>query len=280
MAVKSFGLVLGGGGARGLAHVGALRALNHLGYYPDVIVGVSMGAVVAATYALNDNWYRDLVEMDDSGFPEIPDFKTPERLGKFNNLLRAKRAVQNNYFGWGAGQHTVDWGRGVLKQLTKDKQLQDGRIPVYTSATDLHTGERVIKNDGCAVDAVYASSALAGLLPPLEDGSRLLIDGGYSDAAPIDVVKETGVDCVIAINPGQPLTFETPKNGFDVMRRSFEINQRENARMRFEQACMVLEPRFPCSIGVMDFARKRDCVAAGSKAIRIAAPDLGQLLEI
>jgi NTE family protein len=279
MARKSFGLVLGGGGARGLAHAGALRALNHLGYYPDVIVGVSMGAVVAATYALNDNWYHDLVEMDDSGFPEIPDFKTSARTGKLNNMLKAKRAVQDNYFGWGAGQHTVDWGRDLLKNLTLDKQLQDGKIPVYTSATDLQTGARVIKNDGSAVDAVYASSALAGILPPHDDGSRLLIDGGYSDAAPIDVAKEAGVDCVIAINPGQPLTFGTPKNGFDVMRRSFEINQRENARMRFAQACMVLEPRFACSIGVMDFARKRDCVAAGSKAIRIAAPDLSRLLE-
>ena len=71
------GLVLSGGGARGFAHVGCLRALNHLGIYPDVVVGVSMGAIVGATYALNEKWYDELVDMDISGFPPLPDFSAP-----------------------------------------------------------------------------------------------------------------------------------------------------------------------------------------------------------
>ena len=83
MQHKSFGLVLAGGGARGMAHVGALRALNHLGYYPRVVAGVSIGALVAATYSLNPNWYQDLREMDVSGFPRLPAFKTHGLKEKF-----------------------------------------------------------------------------------------------------------------------------------------------------------------------------------------------------
>ena len=87
------GLVLSGGGARGFAHVGVLRALNHLGIYPDLIVGVSMGAAVGATYALNDDWYDALIDMDISGFPPLPDFSTPGVLNYVKNLRVAQKAI-------------------------------------------------------------------------------------------------------------------------------------------------------------------------------------------
>lgn len=276
---KSFGLVLGGGGARGLAHVGALRALNHLGYYPDVIVGVSMGAVVAATYSLNENWYKDLVEMDNTGFPTIPTFSTGGIKSKLKNVVAAKRVLQDNYFGWGVGERTVDWGRGVLKHLTNDKSLQDGRVPIYTSSTDLYTGKRVVRNSGNAVDAIYASSALAGILPPFADGQYLLVDGAYSDIAPVDVAMETGVDFVIAIDPSQKRTNHQPTNGLDVLLRSVEICQNEHADMRFNLSDIVLKPDFKHSIGTMEFQNKRDCIAAGARAVRRASFEIKRLME-
>ena len=275
----SFGLVLGGGGARGLAHVGAIKALNHLGYFPSVIAGVSMGAVVAATYALNDNWYKQLVDMDISGFPAVPDFKAPGLKSKLKALLIAEREIRDTYFGWGAGQRTVTWGRAVLEGLTLGKNLEDSRISVYVAATDVLTGERVVMTRGNAVDAVYASSALAGVLPPFPDGDRLLIDGGYTDIAPVDVVRRSGVDFVISINPANLPNDEKPRNGFEVFLRSIEVTHNVHSNMRFDEADLILRPEFRRPIGILEFHQKRDCIAAGARAVLQAATKIRDVLE-
>lgn len=140
---RRLGVVLSGGGARGFAHVGALRALNHIGIYPDFIVGVSMGAAVGATYALNDDWYDTLINMDISGFRPLPDFSTPGMMNYVKNLRVAQKAITGMYFGWGVGQPTADWGRAVLSDLTLNKPLEAGRIPIFATATDIVSGERV-----------------------------------------------------------------------------------------------------------------------------------------
>jgi len=80
-----------------------------------------MGAVVAATYALNDNWYDELVEMDTSGFPATPDFRLPGLIARLRGLRIALLAARDMYFGWGFGARTETWGRGVLSSLTKGK---------------------------------------------------------------------------------------------------------------------------------------------------------------
>lgn len=277
---KPFGMVLGGGGARGLAHVGALRALNHYGYYPAALVGVSMGAIVAASYALNDRWYEDLVDMDHSGFPVIPNFSQPGVRTKFKNAHAAERAARDEYFNWGLGHRRVEWGRGVLEHLTRGKNLENGRLPVYVSATDALSGKRVVKSSGSAVDAAYASSALAGILPPFEDGPYLLIDGGYSDMAPVDVLRDAGLDCIVAINPAQNHRQDVPQNGLQMMLRAIEITQRDFASNRFSQADMVLTPEFGDVIGVLDYHYKRLCVAEGVHMVRRALPQLRRLLAV
>lgn len=268
MVHKSFGLVLSGGGARGFAHVGVLRAFSKMGFAPTCIVGVSMGAVVGATYVLNEDWYNQLKMVDITGFPVAPDFTVPGIAARIKNLLIAEHILQDMYFGWGAGERTVNWGKGVLASLTCGKELQHGRIPIHVSATDLLSGKRVLKNTGSAVDAVYASSALAGILPPFDDGKHLLIDGAYSDIAPVDVVRDQGVECVIAVDPSQHETRKKPKNGIQSMLRSVEICQNEHAHMRFKKADLVLIPKFGRTIGTLEFQYKRHCIAAGIKIAR------------
>lgn len=276
---KPFGLVLGGGGALGMAHVGVLRALNHLGYYPSVIVGVSMGAVVGATYSLNESWYQDLVDLDDTGFPVVPRFGPKIGIAeRLRSLAIASREVQEVFFGWGAGQHTADWGRSIVAKLTRAKRLEEGRIPIHIAATDLMTGDRVVMSDGNAVDAVYASSALAGILPPFRDGDRLLIDGGYSDISPVDVVREAGVAHTVSVDPSQRRITREPRNGLDVFLRSIQVTQEALSRVRFKEADLVLSPDYPRSIGVLDFREKRACIAAGAVAVRKAARALAALL--
>jgi NTE family protein len=276
--MRPFGLVLSCGGARGFAHVGVLRALNHFGYYPSVIVGVSMGAIVGATYALNDHWYEDLVAMDTTGFPGLPDLSERGVTALIRNLIAAERAISEMYFGWGIGQQAMDWGYNLLASLTLDKRLEDGRIPVFAAATDILSGKRVVLREGRATDALVASSAIAGILPPTHHGMYLLIDGGYADMAPVDVVWDAGVDLVIAVDPFASGPVDPPKNGIQAMLRSIEICQNEHARLRFEKADLVLRPDFGRPIATLDFRFKRDCIAAGVHAVRQAIAPLRQLL--
>jgi NTE family protein len=273
-----FGLVLAGGGARGMTHVGVLRALNHLGYYPSAIAGYSMGSVVGATYSLNENWYDDLVTMDVSGFPIVPTFQGPGMVSRLKNLYTTGQELHDIYYGWGAGEDTVDWGRGVLKQLTQDKDLEDGRVATYFAATDLLTGDMIIKTNGNSVDAIYASSALAGILPPFNDGTHLLVDGGYTDMSLVDVLREAGIDRVISVDPSQKRKSPNPRNGLEVFLRSIELTQDALSSIRHEKADLVLKPRISRSVGMLEFQHKRDCIAAGANAVRHAEQSLLAIL--
>ncbi len=257
-----------------MAHIGALRALNHLGYYPSVIAGVSIGALIAATYALNPNWYVSLREMDVTGFPSLPDFKTHTVTQKLKSFAVAGRDLRALTFGWGIGEHTVDWGRSVIESLTLGKHLEQGRVQTLITATDLLTGERIVKTRGNAADAVYASSALAGILPPFEDGPHLLVDGGYSDASPIDLVRQEGLDRVIIVNPEQSSNANLPRNGLEALLRSIEITHKAFSRLRHEHADIVIRPRFSSQVGLFDFQRKRPCIAAGAIAVKRASAEL------
>ncbi len=184
---RPFTLVLGGGGARGFVHVGVLRALEHMGYRPAAIVGVSMGAVVGATYALRpDDWYGALLSFDTSPFP-APVRGTSDDTGlrhKLRNRFFQARGLWDLAVGWGLGERTLEAGLSTLQGLLGSKDLLDARIPVSVCATDLISGDRVVIRSGSAVQATYASSALAGVLPPLRRGGEYLADGAYSDIAP------------------------------------------------------------------------------------------------
>jgi NTE family protein len=238
-----------------------------------------MGAVAGATYALNDNWFDALVDVDTSGFPATPDFRLPGLAARMRGLRTALLAAQDMYFGWGVGARTESWGRSVLSGLTQGKNLEDGRIPVFVCATDMLTGTRVVLGKGRATDYVYASAALAGILPPLVDGPHVLMDGAYADIAPVDVARATGAEVVIAVDPSQRENAVGPKNGMQAMLRSIEICQYEHARLRFDQADLVNRPAFRQTIGTLEFSLKRHCIAAGAVAMRRAYGEMEALLN-
>jgi len=194
-------VVFAGGGARGFAHVGVLHALRRDGYAPSVLVGVSMGALVATTYGLNPGWYAALQAMDISGFPRPPDFSGRGVMASIRKAVMAERALQQMYFGWGFGQPAVEWGVALLHRLIGAQPIEACCVPVFVCATDLLTGKRVVFSAGPCVGAVYASSALAGIVPPARIGGQVLVDGGYSDIAPIDVARAAGVrTCVDGVS--------------------------------------------------------------------------------
>lgn len=274
-----FALVLAGGGARGLAHAGVLRALAHYGFRPSAVVGVSMGAVVAVTYALNPDWYRALVNMDTSGFPDPAKATTSDFRERVRALLASERMLQDMILGWGVGARSLEWGRALLEHLTLGRRLEQGRIRVAAVATDLNHGRRVVLQRGSAAEAAYASSALAGLLPPLPHDDGLLADGCYADLVPIDVARGPDNDLVIAVDVQQQVDLRPPSNGIQAILRAVDICSDEHARLRFTEADFVIRPQFPFSIDTLEFSCKRFCIAAGNRAVRTSIEDLRQLLQ-
>ncbi len=273
-----FGLVLSGGGARGLAHAGALRGLEHLGYRPAMIAGVSMGGIVGATYALNPQWYSVLKAMDVTGFPPAPDFRKAGLGNQLRNLYAAQRVISGMIFGWGVGEPTVAWGKAMLTELTRNQPLEMANPTVVVSATDLETGGRVLIDSGPAAEALYASSALAGIVPPAQRDGRWLVDGGYSDIAPTDVLRRAGITHVIAVDASTSTYGTRPKSGMGAMTRALEICQNEHGRLRFDQADLVLRPAFDPPMEVLDFSNIRRCIAAGLVTVLRRRRELTALL--
>lgn len=277
---RSFALVLAGGGARGLAHVGVLSALEHYGLYPSAIVGVSMGAMVGVTYGLNPNWYQALLSMDTRSFPQPYSARKSGVREQVRTLVAKERFVQDMLFGWGVGSKAQAQGQQILRELTQDRPLEDSILPVAAVATDLLTGQRVVIRRGNAAEAAYASGALAGILPPhATDDGQLLADGAYTDIAPVDVAREMDAEVVIAINLDQTKERQPAiHNGLQALMRALEICHYQHAHLRFAVADLVLRPPFPFAIDTLDFSQKRVCVAAGAQAVRAALPELRTLL--
>lgn len=268
---RPFTIVLGGGGARGFAHAGVLRALGREGLRPSAIVGVSMGAVVGATYAHRSDWYEAMLAMDLSAFPGPADAGSGEGSNRFGGVRRAVsylRVVKAMLTAWGPGTAARDAGLEELRRLLGPAGLEGGRIPVAVSATDLRSGRRVVLRTGPAVEAVYASAALAGVLPPLEREDLLLADGAYTDLAPVDVARGLGPGPVIAVDPGQPAEAGEIHNGFQAITRAMEICHLRHADLRFDDADLVLRPRFRRPIDTLEFDARRECIAAGLRAVR------------
>ncbi len=267
---RPFTLVLGGGGARGFVHVGVLRGLEIMGYRPDAIVGVSMGAVVGVTYSLRTDWYKVLSSLDTRGISAPPQRSTAREApsDKFRSLLLKARTLWDLSFRWGPGEQSLEAGMAILEYLFESQNLSEGRVPVAVCATDLMSGDRVVITSGPAVQATYASSALAGVLPPLRRGKECLADGAYSDIAPIDVAHQIGGGAVIAVDPGQPPRPRTINTGLQAIIRAAEICYTRHAHLRFEQADLCLRPNFPRQIDTLDFTARRVCIAAGIRIVR------------
>lgn len=263
-----FTLVLSGGGARGFSHVGVLGALEEAGVRPSALVGVSMGAVVSTTYAMRTDWYEALLEMDTSGFPQpVHAESEEEERPLIRRALDYAHVAWNMVHGWGAPPSAVEAGRAVLARLLGPASLEDGRVPVAVCATDLTTGRRVTMRSGKASDAVYASAALAGVLPPFRRGDHLLADGAYSDIAPIDVARDFGHPVVIVVDPSQAWESAPVTNGLQSLMRATEICHLRHAELRMREADVVLRPDFGRSIDILDFDARYDCVEAGAEAV-------------
>jgi len=228
----TIGLVLGGGGAKGLAHIGVIKVLEENHIPVDVVAGTSMGAVVGSLYA-SGYTSDDLVHVaetldwadmfDDSTsrsrttfrrkadqFGFLTDYKITFRDGK---IVLPQGIIQ--------GQNLFLELSRMLSQTRSIGSFEDLPIPFRLVATDLGSGDPVVMTDGDLATAVFASMAIPGFLPPVEREGKYLIDGGISNNVPVNLARQLGADYVIVVNVGtDPKPPEEITNFIEVMRQT------------------------------------------------------------
>jgi NTE family protein len=244
------GLALGGGFARGIAHIGVLRVLNEEGIPIDYIAGTSVGALIGAAYAAGTS----LEEMELQGFVT--------RFRDFGRWTLSRMGMATN-----------DRLDDFLHRLTAVKHFEELEIPLCIVATDLVLGESVEFTEGEMAPALRASCAYPGLFLPIEYQGRVLVDGFLTAAVPTEAVRHMGADVVIGVHLEPGLLKQKPRNTIEVIGRSFSIIQGA-ARMPWrDYADVILQPDVQHVLWD-EFAKTPQLIAAGEAETRRLMPDI------
>jgi NTE family protein len=219
-------LVLGGGGSKGLAHLGAIQELEKAGIRPDLIIGCSAGAIVGALYA------------------DQPD--QPELEAIIQTLIPLRRgdildySFANPIFGFVHG----DLLQSLMKKILRSQTFEELKIPLIIVATDLITGDVIELSSGDLPSAIRASCSFPGVFKPVVLYGRYCIDGGASCPVPVSIAKKYGAQTVIAIDLSEKLSKEHPKHLLGVTRRSLEIGYRKFVEQSLSQADIAIQMNF------------------------------------
>jgi NTE family protein len=285
------GLVLGGGGARGIAHVGVLRVLEELRVPVDLVVGTSMGAIVGSLYAAGlspDSMYRWLGSADWAYlFRDRPSysrlsFRRKEEAREFPVPFEVGLGDQGIQLPTGliAGQKLNAELRSLTFPVARIADFDSLAVPFRAVATDLETGRPVVLGDGDLVDAVRASFSVPGVFTPYSLDGRLLVDGGLVQNVPVQVACELGADVIIAVDVGARLAErEELRSVVDLTMQVTRIMTRSGTK---EQVAalgpddVLIEPELG-DMGSMQFDRWDHAVAAGEAAARALTPALSRL---
>jgi len=259
---RKVGLALGGGGARGMAHIGVIEVLEREGIHIDMIAGTSSGAVIGALLAQG----KDVEEInvlarnwDWKHRAQIIDLTLPKS-------------------GFIAGKKLKEF----LKSIIGDIEFSDLKLPFACVATDVMTGEEVVINQGSVLEAVRASISLPIIFAVVKWQGRYLVDGGLVDPVPVSVLKDMGADFIIAVNvtprmstgqeriyPQETNLKETPAikepNIFNVIMKMSGIANSQIVEASLEGADVIIEPRLD-GIGLGDFGHTDKCILEGGFA--------------
>ncbi len=252
---RRVGLALGGGFARGLAHIGVLKVLaeNHISF--DALAGVSVGSIIAAAFA--------------GGLP-VEEMAARTRQVRWKSFAR----WTVDRLGLATNERMV----GLLQQAVHAKRFEDLQIPLAIVATDLSTGEAVTFRQGELIPPLRASCSFPGLFIPIEYQGRLLVDGALAAPMPVAALQEFGMDTIIAVYLKTNGPRHTPTNIFQVIGQSFQIAQSLN-QSPWRDACdLVIEPD-TTDYKWDEFARAEELIAVGERAARQMLPSLRALLE-
>ncbi|MCB1630426.1 MAG: patatin-like phospholipase family protein [Pseudomonadales bacterium] len=287
------GLVLAGGGARGLAHIGVIRFLEEHGIQVDAIAGTSMGAIVGAMYASG---------LDATGMEEVAttldwkyafDDTTPRdqlslrrKQEDLDFLVRGKLRYKDGRLrlpmGAIEGQHLNMVLHDIIGHVARVRDFDALPIPFRAVATDIETGEAVVIGRGDLATAMRASMSIPGMFSPVELDGRLLVDGGIANSIPVDVAQAMGVDRLIVIDVGTPL-YERARldNVLTLMDQLTTIMTRGNSQRqlaRLGSDDVLITPLLdPAGVTTMSFEKAAEAIALGYEAAARMQPELAAL---
>ncbi len=250
-------LVLGGGGARGFAHLGVIRALEEAGIPIDLIVGTSAGSLVGSLYAANPDIKCVTRIMMESSYSDYVDISI------FRALLGPVIGLQLQKF---IGKHT--------EYCTLNKT----KIPFIAVASDLHSGRTIPICCGNLALAVQASCAVPTIVRPVHFANMTLVDGGITDPVPVDVAKQYHPKVIIAINVASDLQRSFPLNLTNILSQSLDLMMMSLTRYNLKEADVVIRPEVGC-VGMFDLSNKEKLYQEGLIAGRKALPQIKRLLS-
>jgi NTE family protein len=249
-------LVLGGGSAKGFAHVGVIRVLEQEKIPIHMIIGTSVGSLIGGLYAANPDsfqleWLAFKIERGD-----ILDFSIAS--SKFGPVQGAKL-------------------ESFIEQNIKVKKIEDTKIPFWPVATDINTGETVTLEKGSISKAIRASCSIPGIFVPVPFHNRTLVDGGITDNIPCDIAKAKGADIIIAVNLQKDVKNNQIDSVLDIIAQSISIMMRETSKPKMACANVVIEPDIK-GVSLFDFSQKKAVMEEGIKAAQTAVPRIKELI--
>jgi NTE family protein len=255
---RTVALVLGGGGARGAAHLGVLAVLEREGFRPDLITGTSVGSIIGAGYAAG--------------------IAVEEMLG----IMRSLKWGDLTRLNWSSRLSVLDTTplRRVVDKAIGGKDFSDLDLPFAAVACDVLTGARVVLREGPVATAVTASSAVPGLFSPVQHGDALLVDGGTVANLPVRAAREMGADYVVAVDIVPELDgSHRPHDLKDVLLMTFDIRSRATQATDADDVECLISPAL-VGMPPWDFSLVEQMEALGRAAAEKALPrlraDLGE----
>ncbi len=266
------GLALGSGAARGLAHIGVLKALKEEAIPVDMVAGTSMGAMMGACFA-KEGEITTVEEIAlETGWRQVARLLDPKLSSLRRGLIRGRRIEE------------------LLSSVIGDVQFEDLKIPFAAVATDVNTGRGVVIRKGSVIEAVRASISIPGIFVPVTLEGKCLVDGGLTNPVPADIVRHMGAKFIIAVNvlvePSKSRRAVDPSkeggmvevpNIFNTLIQSICIMEYEITKARIVKANIVISPDVS-HIEAFEFHRGEEAVLAGYEAARKVLPKLGRLI--
>lgn len=285
------GLALGGGGARGVAHIGVLKVLEREGIPIDLIVGSSIGALVWGAYAVNPDAVALEKRLSEFLSPQSEQSRGLKLLGrtrwnkpkKSGLVHRLSRIAGKEMFLSLAILRNALLSENDMQDCVAaflpDIDLKETLISFAAAAVDLVSGEEVVLTQGPIIPAVMGSCAVPGFMQPIKWGERILVDGGVVDAVPVSPANREGAETVIAVDVGaclcQPCIVE---DGIDAINRVMEIMGFHLNRRSTEGAHVLIEPDVS-QFEWTDFLKYEELIREGEKAAESKIEEIRNLLE-
>ncbi len=254
---SGIGLALGGGFARGIAHIGVLKVLEEESIPISLVAGTSVGALIGAAYCSGVT------------IPELENMATRVRFKDFARWTLSR-------YGFASNERMIKF----LSSILKVKTFEELRIPLAVTATDFSTGAGVVFHSGPLVDPVRASCAYPGMFLPVKIRGRLLVDGMLAHAVPTVPLREMGAQRVLAVHLRGTWTNSGagPRHLFDVIGQCFAIAQEMNCGVWKAAADLVIDPDVN-GFKYDDFERSTELIRSGEAAMRAALPEVRKWLQ-